>query len=426
MKLLNVINFVFLMFVSSSSFAQVIEMNNSPLRDFVTWYSKQTGESVIVSPDVKGTVTVYSSDVKPDNLRNFFISVLRANNYDMVGSNPSIIQKYNPNNQDYIDELPASDSQEYDDNTPPSGGFFVPQNDNVTETFKINNVRAKDLIRVVELFVKSNTSKSSNVLSVDGSNLLVVSAPKDILSSLPQFLSTVDLPTDQILIEGLIFEVQQGEALDFSFAAGSQRGTVAGGVNTDRLTSVLSSAGGSFGIFNGDVLGLSVRALKTNSHSKILSVPRILTLSGQKGSISVGQNVPFITGRVTGESANVNNPFQTIERQNVGISMSVFPVAMAGGNIVLDITSKADSLSSSTQASDVITNQRSIATTVNLRDGQTLLLGGLTNYKNASQDSGVPFLSKIPLIGLLFSSRSDSDEESTLYVLVKATVVRAL
>ncbi|NWO96588.1 general secretion pathway protein GspD, partial [Escherichia coli] len=78
---------------------------------------------------------------------------------------------------------------------------------------------------------------------------------------------------------------------------------------------------------------------------------------------------------VTGESANVNNPFQTIERQNVGISMSVFPVAMAGGNIVLDITSKADSLSSSTQASDVITNQRSIATTVNLRDGQTLLLG---------------------------------------------------
>ncbi|NWP15491.1 secretin N-terminal domain-containing protein, partial [Escherichia coli] len=95
--------------------------------------------------------------------------------------------------------------------------FFVPQNDNVTQTFKINNVRAKDLIRVVELFVKSNTSKSSNVLSIDGSNLLVVSAPKDILDNLPQFLSTVDLPTDQILIEGLIFEVQQGDALDFSF-----------------------------------------------------------------------------------------------------------------------------------------------------------------------------------------------------------------
>ena len=138
----------------------------------------------------------------------------------MVGSNPSIIQRYNPNNQDYIDELPSSDNQEYDDNSAPSGGFFVPQNDNVTQTFKINNVRAKDLIRVVELFVKSNTSKSSNVLSIDGSNLLVVSAPKDILDNLPQFLSTVDLPTDQILIEGLIFEVQQGDALDFSFAAG--------------------------------------------------------------------------------------------------------------------------------------------------------------------------------------------------------------
>lgn len=193
MKLLNVINFVFLMFVSSSSFAQVIEMNNSPLRDFVTWYSKQSGESVIVSPDVKGTVTVYSSDVKPENLRNFFISVLRANNFDMVGSNPSIIQKYNPNNQDYIDELPSSDNQEYDDNSAPSGGFFVPQNDNVTQTFKINNVRAKDLIRVVELFVKSNTSKSSNVLSIDGSNLLVLSAPKDILDNLPQFLSLIHI-----------------------------------------------------------------------------------------------------------------------------------------------------------------------------------------------------------------------------------------
>ena len=111
-------------------------------------------------------------------------------------------------------------------------------------------------------------------------------------------------------------------------------------------------------------------------------MPRILTLSGQKGSISVGQNVPFIT------ASHCN-------RKNA-------------------------------QASDVITNQRSIATTVNLRDGQTLLLGGLTDYKNTSQDSGVPFLSKIPLIGLLFSSRSDSNEESTLYVLVKATIVRAL
>ncbi|ECG9266574.1 general secretion pathway protein GspD [Salmonella enterica] len=201
---------------------------------------------------------------------------------------------------------------------------------------------------------------------------------------------------------------------------------VAGGFNTSALGSALSTAGGSFGIFDGNVLALSLRAVQSNSRSKVISTPRILTQSGQTGYISVGKNVPFITGKVTGESAGVNNPFQTIERHDVGVSLKVTPVVMGNGQLVLTIDTRADSISNDDQASDIITNQRQIQTTVQIKDGQTLLLGGLIDSSFSNAERSVPVISKIPLIGWIFSSKADSNEQRIMYILLTAHIIRPL
>ncbi|MEI8663614.1 secretin N-terminal domain-containing protein, partial [Xenorhabdus bovienii] len=296
----------------------------------------------------------------------------------------------------------------------------------ITQTYKVNHVRAKDLAPVMEIYLKAGREAGAKVFPFDGANILVVTASAPQHEELKTVLPEIDVPRDQVLIEALMFETTEGKAFDFSFSAGSQTGSVAGGVNTDRLASVLSAAGGSFGIFNGNVLGLSLKAVQKDSASSVLSVPRILTMSGQRGYISVGQNVPFVTGKVTGEAASVNNPFQTIERHDVGVSLSVTPIVTPSDVVIMNIHVRADSISSLTAASDIITNQRQIETTVHLNSGQTLLLGGLIDDRSSNEDSSVPFISRIPLIGWLFSSESDDAQKRALYVMIHARVLRAI
>ena len=224
-----------------------------------------------------------------------------------------------------------------------------------------------------------------------------------------------------------MFETSLSEGVDLSFAVGFASGhPVAGGFNTSGLGSALSSSGGSFGIFNGNILAMSVQAVQSNSSSKIISTPHILTQSGQTGYISVGKNVPFITGKVTGEAAGVNNPFQTIERHDVGVSLKVTPIVMGNGHLVLTIDTRADSISNDDKASDIITNQRQIQTTVQIKDDQTLLLGGLIDSSSSNAERSVPFISKIPIIGWLFSSKADSSDQRIMYVLLTAHIIKAL
>lgn len=150
------------------------------------------------------------------------------------------------------------------------------------------------------------------------------------------------------------------------------------------LGNTLSSAGGTFGIFSGNILSLTLTAVETDKQSKLLSVPRILTMSGKRGFISSGQNVPIVTGKIIGQGVDAKNPFQTIERRDVGISLDVTPVVLSNNTIMLSVKSKADSISSISSASD------------------------------------------IPLIGWLFDSESDSQDNSTMYILIRARIVRLM
>lgn len=412
-----------------ASFAHAIpvDLNNAPLRNFISWYSKQSGQAVILSPDVKGNITVYSANVDKKDLKPFFISVLRANGFDLSEGNPAVVGVFK-DKYEYSDSL-NDDSDIYDNNADYKTGDFFRENPNLTtKTYKVFNVRAKDLAPVIDIFIQGDKNgQGARVYPVDGANLLAVSATPEQHKMLAAFLPDVDVPRDQVLIETLMFETSEGDSFDFAFAGGRASGhKVVGGVNTSGLSRVLSSPGSSFGIFDGNILALSLQAVRRDTKAHVLSAPRIVTMSGTQGFISSGKNVPFVTGKVTGEAANVNNPFQTIDRKDVGISLQANPVVTPSGNIIMDISLRADSISNTVEASDIVTNQRQIMTTVQLKDGQTLLLGGLIDDRLTDDKSEVPGISKIPIIGWLFTSKSKSANKQAMYTLIRVRVVKAI
>ena len=413
-------------FISFSVFAEPVTLNNAPVRSFVQWYSSKTSKPVIVNPDVKGSITVFNADVNNANIDDFFKSVLNANGLVVVAGNPTVVATPSTKLASQTEE---DDSYDYSNDptyeaVPQAAPAAAPA-DLTVRNFKLTRVRSSDVLPLAKIFVESNGGGS--VIDYPGNNSLVVSGSARVMPALTDFIMSIDVARQQVLIQSLMFETSVSNGVDLSFAAGSASGgKVAGGFNTSALGTALSTAGGSFGIFNGNVLALSLQAVKNDSNSKVISTPRILTQSGQSGYISVGQNVPFVTGKVTGEAASVNNPFQTIERRDVGVSLKVTPVVMGNSELVLTIDTKADSLSNQTTASDIITNQRQIQTTVQIKDGQTLLLGGLISSNQFDSDRSVPFMSKIPLIGWLFRSHSDSKDDRTMFVLLTAHVIRAL
>jgi len=305
-----------------------------------------------------------------------------------------------------------------------------PPEPQATHLFAFDNVRADDIAPLVTSFLTQNTQEGTTpprVQVLHASNAILAKGPEKQLEQLQGFIPQVDVAHPQLLIQAVIFETTDGDTFDLGVALGRTTPTtgsrVAGGFNTANLGTSLASSGGTFGIFDGDILAFAINALQRDSRSNVLSTPQILTLSGKRGTISIGQNVPFVTGRVTGESADVNSPFQTIERRDVGIRLNVLPVVTASGLVIMDITTSADSLTDSLLASDIITNQRQINTTVQIRSGQTLLLGGLSSQDDRSQVSGVPGLSSVPVAGRLFQNESTSTQRTNLHVLLQATVL---
>ncbi|WKV51059.1 secretin N-terminal domain-containing protein [Dickeya fangzhongdai] len=215
---------------------------------------KSTGKPIVISPDVTGTINVFSADVSDEQLPAFFTSVLRANGFDLSPGNPSVITKMTHSPYEYPETMNQAD---YDAlKLPPvpagksDGTFLNARSDDnlITETYPVNHVRAQDLAPVVDAFLKT-TGSTGKAFPFDGANLIAVSASPSQHARLKRFLPDIDKSVDQVFIQSLMFEVSEGESFDFSFASGSQSGhRLAGGVNTDRLSSALSSAGGAFGI----------------------------------------------------------------------------------------------------------------------------------------------------------------------------------
>ncbi len=272
-------------------------------------------------------------------------------------------------------------------------------------------------------------------------NALVITAAPAVIRELEIIVRQLDIPRAQVLIEAIIAEVSIDLAAELGAqflvdGSGDGRGPVGGGIFND-AGNLASLAGDTPQLSDGLTLALGdttgdnqfafvLRALKGDAATNILSTPTLVTLDNVEAEIVFGQNVPFVTGSFTstGASDGATNPFQTIERQDVGLTLKVKPQINEGDAIKLEIEQETSSINASATASDLITNKRSIKTQVLVEDGQIIVLGGLIEDRYTDTKRKIPLLGSIPLLGRLFSFTRTQKIKSNLMVFIRPVIMR--
>ncbi|WP_083432031.1 type II secretion system secretin GspD [Atopomonas hussainii] len=317
-----------------------------------------------------------------------------------------------------------------------------------TKVFYLHYLRAADTLPVVQSLStsiqKQGLNAQDNLVEVniqasEATNALVVTGPPDVIDAVGYIIDKLDIRRAQVLVEAVIVEVSESEGRDLgiewrtsSSAKGGDgwyggtlyRDTAGAGAENEAPNLLTGMALGFYR--NGSLRGL-FKALETSDALNILSKPNLVTLDNEEAKIVVGQNVPFVTGRSTSASSPTDNPFQTIERKDVGITLTIKPQVNEGDAITLDITQEISSVSNSrvTQAQDIITNTRSVKTRVLVEDGQTLVLGGLISDELQDGDAKVPFLGNVPIIGALFRSEKKTKKKNNLMVFIQPRIIRS-
>ena len=314
------------------------------------------------------------------------------------------------------------------------------------------------------------TQGSGREISIEAhadSNSLVVTAQPDMMRSLEDVIRQLDIRRAQVLVEAIIVEVFEGDGTDFgvqwlnangggtNFTGGNTIpiiGVAAGAAQASQVTrgqtvqtrdpatgelittttadsnrdySMLANVlqglnGAMLGFYSGDWAAI-LQAVRTSTNSNVLATPHITTMDNQEAFFLVGQEVPVITGSTTG--ANNTNPFQQVQRQEVGIKLKVTPQINEGNAVQLTIEQEVSSIGGAT-AVDITINKREIKTTVITDDGATVVLGGLIDEDVQESESKVPLLGDIPFLGHLFKSTSVTKQKRNLMVFIKATIVR--
>ena len=280
-------------------------------------------------------------------------------------------------------------------------------------------------------------------------NALLVVAPESLFREIRGVVEKLDVRRAQVFIESLIIEVSADRAAEFgvqfqylnSPAAGSTQGfggTNFGGTGTNLLAltqnPLSASQGLNVGVIRGTVsiagqtitnLGLLARALETQGAGNIIATPNLLTLDNEEAKIVIGQNVPFLTGSYTTSGNTSGNPFQTIERRDVGTTLRVKPMVSDGGTVRLQIFQEVSSVVSQRLEEGIVTNKRSIESTVLVEDGEFVVLGGLIQDEEGTGESRVPVLGEIPLLGGLFRYETRQRKKTNLFVFLRPVIVRS-
>lgn len=286
---------------------------------------------------------------------------------------------------------------------------------------------------------QDNASGTSSMIKADESqNALVLIAEPAQIRIIENIVRQLDQPRAQVLIHAAIVEISG----DISEAVGVQwrldTGGAKGFVNFPN-TGIPIIGGMNFGDdktapeaavlqLGTDRFGALISALASNTHSNLLSTPSLLTLDNQEAEIIVGQNVPFKTGSYSTNSSGADNPFTTVERKDVGISLKIKPYINEGSTLRLEVEQEVSDIAPSTEgidSSDLITNKRALKSTILADDGEIIVIGGLIKDSVRTQTSGVPLLRDIPYLGALFRWSRDTQTKSNLMVFLRPTIVRS-
>jgi general secretion pathway protein D len=285
-------------------------------------------------------------------------------------------------------------------------------------------------------------------------NALVVSAPPKMMRSLMQIVDRLDIRRAQVLVEAIIVEVIADKTAELGitwavqdasansptaatnfpdFGAGVVQlaGAAGSGGETTTDPTALIGEGITFGVGRLSDTGISwagiLRALEGAADTNIISTPSLVTTDNEEASLNVGQEVPFVTGSFTNTGGNIGavNPFQTIQREQVGVKLTITPQINEGDSLLLDISQEISNIAQSVEgATDLITNQRIVETTVIVDDGQVLVLGGLLEDVLRESEQRVPILGSIPFLGVLFRSQVTDKVKTNLLVFIRPTILR--
>jgi len=282
-------------------------------------------------------------------------------------------------------------------------------------------------------------------------NAIVINAPPKMMRSLMLIVDKLDIRRAQVLVEAIIVEVIADKTSELGvtwaiegvsanspiavtnfpdFTSGVvQIGAAAGSGGTVDPTGLIGP-GATFGLGRISDSGVSfaaiITALNGDADTNIISTPSIVTTDNEEATLNVGQEVPFVTGSYsnTGNAGGAVNPFQTINREQVGVKLTITPQINEGDALLLKISQEISTISGSAAAVDLITNQRIIETTVIVDDGEILVIGGLLEDVLRESEQSVPFLGKIPVLGALFRSRKTDKVKTNLVVFIRAKILR--
>lgn len=294
----------------------------------------------------------------------------------------------------------------------------------------------------------SSANASISIQADESTNALVITAPAGIFRALESVIRQLDVRRAQVLVEAVIAEISTDKTANLGIqwaysGAGDGSGPV--GISNlpgtgNSLVGVISairantvpSIGSGITLGAADVSGATnfailLQALASDADTNVLSTPTLVTMDNEEAEIVVAQNVPFITGQFTntGATGGSTNPFQTIERRDVGVTLKVKPQINEGDAIKLEINQESSSLAASvTGASDLVTNKRSIKTNVVVDDGNILVLGGLIRDDQLENVQKIPGLGDLPLVGALFRTTGSTLRKTNLMVFLHPTIIR--
>lgn len=341
----------------------------------------------------------------------------------------------------------------------PSGGLSTQQTSQYSTQSSSSGTNSLNTGPSINAAANNQPSTGGQIQADPATNSLIISAPEPVYRELRAVIDKLDQRRAQVYVESLIAEVRADRAADFGIQwqglmkDGSSIGVIGTNYSTNRATSdapstnIFNFAAQFLGMNNANwkpsvapntgfnlmlgssALGVMANFIQSTGAGNVLSTPTLLTLDNEEAKFVVGQNLPFVTGSYSNAGANNNNtvnPFQTYDRQDVGLTLRVRPQISEDGTIKLVVYQETSSVvdGTATNTAGPITNKRAIESSVLVNDGAIVVLGGLLEDQYASTEDKVPVLGDVPVIGNLFKSRGRSITKTNLMVFLRPVIVR--
>ena len=299
---------------------------------------------------------------------------------------------------------------------------------------------------------QQQAEKNAMVWADPTNNALVITAPPKIMRAVMDIIDKLDIRRPQVLVEAIIAEVDVDKDAELginwaafsngqSIPAGSFVSPVGGTSIVDLAGAVQNPANVTTTLLQGTTIGIGriagtgvnfaamLRAIRGDTNTNVVATPSAVTMDNQEAELKVAQEVPFVTGQFTNTTAVTGgtvNPFQTIQREEVGTILKVTPtISPEGSAVMLKISIESSSIGQKPAgAVDLVTNKRTITTTVLIEDGGVVVLGGLIEDNSVKGENRVPYLGNIPILGLLFKTRNATSTKNNLIMFIRPKILR--